>query len=55
MRAKSKKKLGKIISYIILITIGILMCYPLIWMFFASFKTNTEIFAGVRLLGIVQL
>lgn len=50
MRAKSKKKLGKIISYIILITIGILMCYPLIWMFFASFKTNAEIFAGVRLL-----
>lgn len=26
------------------------MCYPLIWMFFASFKTNAEIFAGVNLL-----
>lgn len=26
------------------------MCYPLVWMFFASFKSNSEIFAGVRLL-----
>lgn len=50
MPAKKKKMFGKIISYAILIIFGVLMCYPLIWMFFASFKTNTEIFAGVRLL-----
>lgn len=50
MPAKKKKLIGQIISYAFLIIFGVLMCYPLIWMFFASFKTNTEIFAGVRLL-----
>lgn len=45
-----KKEFGKVFSYAILIIISVLMCYPLIWMFFASFKTNSEIFAGVRLL-----
>ncbi|NLK87192.1 MAG: carbohydrate ABC transporter permease [Clostridiaceae bacterium] len=46
----SKKVFGNVFSYAILIIIGVIMCYPLIWMFFASFKTNSEIFAGVRLL-----
>jgi oligogalacturonide transport system permease protein len=50
VRIKSKKSFGKIFSYAILIFIGVLMCYPLVWMFFASFKSNSEIFAGVRLL-----
>lgn len=50
MRRKSKTTLKNVITYSILILIGIIMCYPLIWMFFASFKTNTEIFAGVNLL-----
>jgi oligogalacturonide transport system permease protein len=30
--------------------LGILMLYPLMWMFFSSFKTNQEIFGGVGLL-----
>ncbi len=50
MRIKSKKLFGKIFSYAVLIFIGVIMCYPLVWMFFASFKSNSEIFAGVRLL-----
>ncbi len=50
MRIMSKKVFGNVFSYAILIIIGVIMCYPLIWMFFASFKTNSEIFAGVRLL-----
>jgi len=50
MHITSKKAIGNVFSYAILIIIGVLMCYPLIWMFFASFKTNSEIFAGVRLL-----
>jgi len=50
MHITSKKVFGNVFSYAILIIIGVLMCYPLIWMFFASFKTNSEIFAGVRLL-----
>ena len=27
-----------------------MLCYPLLWMFFASFKTNSEINTGVNLL-----
>jgi oligogalacturonide transport system permease protein len=38
------------LSYAFLIGFGIVMCYPLLWMFFASFKTNTEIYAGTNLL-----
>lgn len=50
MHAKPKKTLKNVLSYTVLILIGVLMCYPLIWMFFASFKTNAEIFSGVNLL-----
>ncbi len=38
------------LSYIVLILGGIIMCYPLIWMFFAAFKTNAEIFTSKSLL-----
>ena len=50
MNLKGKKTSKNVLSYSILILIGALMCYPLIWMFFASFKTNAEIYAGVNLL-----
>lgn len=39
-----------ILTYIIVIAIGIIMMYPITWMFFATFKTNAEIFGSVRLL-----
>ncbi len=50
MRTSSKKTLQNVLSYTLLILIGVIMCYPLIWMFFASFKSNAEIFSGVNLL-----
>ena len=50
MTRKKKKKIQSIIQYIILIVIGIIMIYPLIWMFFASFKTNEEIYGSISLL-----
>lgn len=50
MHTKTKHVIGSTLSYILMIIIGILMCYPLIWMFFASFKTNSEIFSGIGLL-----
>ena len=37
-------------TYVIVIAIGIVMLYPIIWMFFATFKTNAEIFGSVKLL-----
>lgn len=49
----NKKIITKIrgdFSYTCLIIIGLLMIYPLIWMFFTSFKTNEEIFGSLKLL-----
>ncbi len=37
-------------TYILVMVIGIIMMYPIIWMFFATFKTNAEIFGIIRLL-----
>ena len=50
MNKPIKKLAGEAVMYFVLIGIGIIMIYPLIWMFFASFKTNAEIYSGVRLL-----
>ena len=35
---------------VFLIIFAALLCYPLLWMFFASFKTNAEIFTGIGFL-----
>jgi oligogalacturonide transport system permease protein len=50
MDIKSKNYIKEALSYVVLILIAVFLCYPLVWMFFASFKTNTEIFLGVNLL-----
>ncbi len=39
-----KKRYHKIISYCLLIAVAVIMLYPLVWMLFASFKGNEEIF-----------
>lgn len=44
------KALKTAIIYLVMTVMGIVMLYPLIWMFFSSFKTNQEIFGGVGLL-----
>ncbi|MDO1584942.1 carbohydrate ABC transporter permease [Rhizobium oryzicola] len=38
--------IGATIRYGILFAVGLIMLYPLIWLVGASFKTNSEIFAG---------
>ena len=45
-----KGQTGRLISYIFLIAFGMVMIYPLLWLFFAAFKTNTEIFGSRKLL-----
>jgi oligogalacturonide transport system permease protein len=50
MNFNSKNLIKETFSYVVLILIAVFLCYPLVWMFFASFKTNTEIFLGVNLL-----
>jgi oligogalacturonide transport system permease protein len=49
MRRRGSKA-GSWISFLIILAVGICMIYPLVWMFFASFKTNNEINLGTGLL-----
>lgn len=47
---KKNKKRGFVLTYIVLIFIGFIMIYPLLWLFFSTFKTNNEIFSSLNLL-----
>jgi len=38
------------ITYAILVLVGIAMVYPLVWLFFSSFKSNKEIFTSLAIL-----
>lgn len=38
------------VAYVFLILLGVFMIYPLVWLFFASFKENSEIFGSLALL-----
>jgi len=49
MERETKKKAG-IVEYLVIAVIGIFLLYPIIWMFFATFKTNEEIFGSIKLL-----
>ncbi|MDR1765003.1 MAG: carbohydrate ABC transporter permease [Lachnospiraceae bacterium] len=49
---KKRGKRGQVqtaLRYIVLIGVGVLMLYPLIWMVFATFKSNAEIFGSIAL------
>jgi ABC-type sugar transport system, permease component len=48
--AQYKKYFPRFINYLVLILVGCIMIYPLVWLFFATFKTNGEIFGGKSLL-----
>lgn len=37
------------LRYFVLIVVGFVMIYPLLWMFFATFKSNSEMFSSVSL------
>ena len=50
MQIKSYKKAqqgASFLKYVILIAVGFVMVYPLIWMIGATFKTNNEIFSSI--------
>ncbi|WP_248928372.1 carbohydrate ABC transporter permease [Paenibacillus hamazuiensis] len=40
---------GRLVKNILLLALGLLMIYPLIWLFFGSFKTNTDLFGSLSL------
>lgn len=46
-RRHRKEIIGKVVRYTILVFVGIIMLYPLIWLVGASFKTNAEIFTSI--------
>lgn len=47
MTREQKNRVSLILRYTILVLVGIVMVYPLIWMVGASFKTNSEIFSSI--------
>ena len=51
MAAESKEKrvIGLVLRYVVLILVGLIMVYPLLWMVGATFKSNAEIFSGIGL------
>ncbi len=52
MQSKKKLKLmNSIWTYTLIIIIGVILLYPIIWMFFAAFKENDEIFGSTKLLA----
>ena len=47
---KKKSKGNLILSYLLIIVIGCVLIFPIVWMFCAAFKTNEEIFGSTALL-----
>ncbi|MDY4448055.1 carbohydrate ABC transporter permease [Gemmiger sp.] len=47
MKISTAHKIGRFFQYFVLILVGIIMIYPLVWMIGATFKTNAEIFSGI--------
>ena len=45
-RTRTLERIGASIRYTILIAVGLVMIYPLLWLVGASFKSNTEIFTN---------
>lgn len=45
LKLRRRARIGAAVRYTLLIGVGLIMVYPLLWMIGASFKTNQEIFA----------
>ena len=49
MGMKAAHRVATFFKYFVLILVGLIMIYPLLWMVSATFKDNSEIFAGISL------
>ena len=47
-KIRNRRIRSTVIRYVVLILVGIIMIYPLIWMIGATFKTNSEIFTSLN-------
>ena len=52
-KIRKRHKDGGFVDYLIIAIIGLVLLYPIIWMFFATFKSNEDIFGSTRLLPSV--
>ena len=50
MKISTAHKIGRFFQYFVLILVGVIMIYPLVWMVGATFKSNAEIFSGIGFL-----
>ena len=50
MKLSTAHKIGRFFQYFVLILVGVIMIYPLVWMVGATFKGNAEIFSGIGFL-----
>lgn len=50
MKLSTAHKIGRFFQYFVLILVGVIMIYPLVWIVGATFKSNAEIFAGIGFL-----
>lgn len=46
---KARNNIATFLKYVVLIMVGFVMVYPLLWMVSATFKSNNEIFSGISL------
>lgn len=49
MTSKARRAISLALRYLVLTAVGFVMLYPLLWMFFASFKSNAEMFSSLSL------
>lgn len=47
MSRETRNKVNMVWRYVILLAVGVVMVYPLVWMIGASFMTNEQIFSSV--------
>ena len=50
MKLSTAHKIDRFFQYFVLILVGVIMIYPLVWMVGATFKSNAEIFSGIGFL-----
>ncbi len=50
MLTKRNKTAKQLVDYGVIFVIGVVLLYPIIWMFFSTFKSNDEIFGSISLL-----
>lgn len=50
MTLETKRHVQTFLRYLVLIVVGLVMVYPLLWMIGATFKDNSEIFSGIGLI-----